>query len=87
MIKKAKKYFRDLMLKVDRNYNHTQTTREEMHLIQRQLTSLEQKVHEYFLNLKSEQAATSKSISSIELELLMKRGACLDNNFEGKQDL
>lgn len=29
----------------------------------------------------------AKRVSSIELELLMARGACLDNNFEGKQDL
>ncbi len=32
-------------------------------------------------------AGLSKRISSIEMEMVMARGGCLDNNFEGKQDL
>jgi hypothetical protein len=29
----------------------------------------------------------AKMVSSIEMELLMQRGACLDNNFPGKEEL
>ena len=32
-------------------------------------------------------AALRKAVSSIEMELLIQRGACLDNNFEGKEDM
>lgn len=37
--------------------------------------------------LQSTLAGINKTLSSIEMELLMQRGACLDNNFPGKEDL
>lgn len=43
--------------------------------------------HNCFLHLCNDLAALNKVLSSIEMELLMARGACLDNNFDGKQDL
>jgi hypothetical protein len=39
------------------------------------------------LLVRDEIAANSKRLSSIEMEMIISRGGCLDNNFEGKEDL
>ena len=52
-----------------------------------ELKVLEQRQHEWFLKINTSQAETNKILTSIEMELLMARGATLDNNFEGKQEL
>ncbi len=47
----------------------------------------DKKVMENLKQINSQIAALFKVLSSIEMEMLMNRGASLDNNFEGKEEL
>lgn len=47
----------------------------------------DKKVFANLQQINTQMAALFKSISSIEMELLMQRGASIDNNFPGKEDL
>jgi len=87
MIKKIKKYFRDLMMKMDRNYNHSQQAREEILILKNQITDWQMTKDKSFSNLDNKVAEISKTLSSIEIEVLMQRSASCNKEFEGKPQL
>ena len=62
-------------------------SRKDLVIIRHEIEDSKQRQHEWFARLHSSQAETNKLLSSIEMELLLARGASLDNNFEGKTDL
>ncbi len=47
----------------------------------------DKKIFEAVNRLSEQMAGILKILSSIEMEMLMNRGASLDNNFEGKEEL
>jgi len=55
--------------------------------LEKRISKTESLQHEWNSKLNASIAECIKRLSSIEMELLLGRGACLDNNFEGKENL
>lgn len=87
MIKKIKDYFDRLMEYAFRtNSTSSECIRGVNRLIQ-EMAEHRELAHCHFRSLQTEVAALSKYVSSIEMELLLQRQACLDNNFPGKTEM
>lgn len=56
-------------------------------IMREEIKNLIKHQHIWFRSIEDRMAGMTKILSSIEMEMLLKRGASLDNNFEGKQDL
>lgn len=86
IIKRIKNFFINQSNLLSLAYNETRS-------ISHQVFSLHQLQREMFKriieqgDIGKQLAAITKRLSSIEMEMLIQRGACLDNNFEGKQDM
>ncbi len=87
MISKIRDFFKELKQEVHRSNFLSQMNSKDITYMRDQLNKATETNCSYFKNFESSIAAIAKTVSSIELEMLMSRGACLDNNFEGKQDL
>lgn len=61
--------------------------RKDIAIVRQDVEDIIRKQHEWFTRVERNQAAMAKTLSSIEMEMLLQRGACLDNNFEGKEQL
>lgn len=73
--------------KLDNNFKDVERLRHLTASIQSQIIQLELRQTAWLKNIQESQAGLAKILSSIELELLMQRNACLDNNSEGKDSL
>lgn len=87
MISKIRSYLLDLKKNIasiaESQFRITSQLREVLY----QIDESNQLHHMEFLSLKEEMAAITKRVSSIEMEMLLARDACLDNNFEGKEEM
>lgn len=83
MLKRIRRFFLDQNSKID-------LINQELKCMNHHLNNIHQHQREMYSgrdDVKKDLAAILKRVSSIEMELLISRGACLDNNFEGKEDM
>ena len=86
IVSRIKSFFKDQSKKIDNIYNEVRATDHHVFSLHKAQIELFNHIVAYG-DLGKQLAAISKRISSIEMEMLIQRNACLDNNFEGKQDM
>ena len=62
-------------------------TRKDIAIMREELKNQIENQHIWFRSIEERMAAMTKILSSIEMEMLLKRDGCLDNNFEGKEKM
>jgi hypothetical protein len=62
-------------------------TRQDVIAIRREMHDPLRAQFDTYRDLRCQQAAIIKTLSSIELELVMLRGGCADNNFPSKEEM
>lgn len=87
MFSKIKKYFREVKIMVFRSVELSRYTRKDVAIIRESVEDFTQRHYEFCMQITKAQAAIAKTLSSLEMEMLLARGACLANNFEGKENL
>lgn len=87
MFKRIKNFFLESRREVLRVKELCAFSRKDIAIIRQELEELKIYNQINMSKLLVSQAEINKKFSSIEMELLMARGACLDNNFPGKEDL
>jgi hypothetical protein len=87
MFDNIKKYFSDLKTSVLRGNELAGFSRKDIAIIREGVEALAKSQHEYFVYLDKHVASIYKKVTSMEMEMLLNRGACLDNSFEGKQEM
>jgi hypothetical protein len=76
-----------LKVSVDLMWKNVDRLSESISQHRNETTHLHQAQAEYFQGLSEKIAGIVKRLSSLEQEMVLNRGGCLDNNFEGKQEL
>ena len=87
MLRRIIRFFRHLDDKITRSSINFETLNMRTSFMASELKIIQQRQHEWFLKLQASQAEANKRLSSIEMEMLLARGASLDNNFDGKTEL
>jgi hypothetical protein len=87
MFIKIKLFFQAMNRKIDSIDNDLDKIGNLILQTQNLIAQHERLNHDWFTYTQNAQAEMNKKISSIEMEMLLSSGACLYNNFEGKENM
>lgn len=87
MFKKIKNFFLNMNSVLRQNHILTEAVKKDVSFLDHKVNFLVDNYKQIPLHIQKDIAGIQKTLSSIEMELLLARGACLDNNFEGKESM